>query len=351
MSFLTTKIICDAPKILHVSFHKGCIKELENVAKCLDWDLSSLYIHDLPPYEFDGKTKGNAIYNIGNERANNIWNKHKDYFNQFDVIITSDTGPLSRIFLQNQYNGKLIVWICNRFDYYDGASLDCDFPDRQYYDLLNKARLKPNVVFASYTEFERIYGLSKGIDFGDLYIKPCGFSWIIGVSRSGLLDTNQKKFLIPDYISNHNLKLVKICESLNIPAVCERYNGPDDLKKFKGIIHIPYSWSNLALFENLSNGLVHFIPSAKFMRTLVMQGSFWPNSNFIEKDLESSEWYNPDKKDLFVFFDSWQDLKNKIESVNIDEIKKRCINFSILHRQTMLDRWQKLIPLRDAILC
>ena len=70
---------------------------------------------------------GNAVYNIGHQRAETVWNRHKDYFDKFDVIVTSDTAPLSRIFLQNGWRKPLIIWVCNRFDYCDYASLDLVF--------------------------------------------------------------------------------------------------------------------------------------------------------------------------------------------------------------------------------
>src|SRR5579872_995466 len=101
--------------ILHLSFHKGCIRDIEIVAQELGCTITSLFIPDLPAKEFDGYAAGNSLYNIGHERAEKIWNKHKDYFNQFDAIITSDTAPLARIFLQNNYEKPFIIWVCNRF--------------------------------------------------------------------------------------------------------------------------------------------------------------------------------------------------------------------------------------------
>ena len=67
-------------KILHLTFHKGCAKEIESVAKELSLDLTTWFIHDLAPYEFDGMTKGSAIYNIGHDRAKRVWDLHFDFF-------------------------------------------------------------------------------------------------------------------------------------------------------------------------------------------------------------------------------------------------------------------------------
>lgn len=106
-------------KILHVSFHKGCIGDINNVARLLSLDISVM--------------KADWDYLITHDRAAAIWDKYKEYFNTFDIILTSDTAPLSRIFLQNNYSGKLIIWICNRFDYPNRDG----FPDSEYFSLWN----------------------------------------------------------------------------------------------------------------------------------------------------------------------------------------------------------------------
>src|SRR5208282_2621726 len=123
-------------KILHLTYHGGCKRTLDFVAKSLEHEITTKF--------------ADWNYNIGPNRAAEIWNKHKDYFNLFDLVITSDTAPLSRIFLQNDFKKKLIIWICNRFDYHDGASNDCSFPDYEYYNIINAAPRKNNVKIFSY---------------------------------------------------------------------------------------------------------------------------------------------------------------------------------------------------------
>ena len=59
------------------------------------------------------------------------------------------------------------------------------------------------------------------------------------------------------------------CAALGIPVYCGRYDGPSDLEKFKGIIHLPYNWSNLAFFENSRLGIPYFVPSRKFLEKLL----------------------------------------------------------------------------------
>jgi hypothetical protein len=318
-------------KLLHVTYHNGCELNINYISKKLNIDLET--------------QRANWNYNIGHNRANEIWNKYKDYYNSFDVIITSDTAPLSRIFLQNNFSKKLIIWICNRFDYHDAATNDCNFPDPEYYNLIKSSLNKPNIKFASYTKFEYEYALKyRNINFGDFVIKPCSFA---ENSENNLLLNNIDKkntFFIPNY---HNdsifMDLHKKCNELNINSYRGRYNGPLDLEGFKGIIHIPYAWSNLALFENWSLENVYLIPSKKFILELKNKPNFFWSPPFPIENIESSEWYLPEHKDLFIYFDSWDHLKYLSKDNNLIEGKKNKIKeFSIKNNNIQIEKWKSL---------
>ena len=185
-------------KVLHITFHKGCLNEIESISKELSLNLTSFYIPERLHF-FDQQDQGNKLYNMSFERANRIWTKNKDFFESFDVVITSDTTPLARIFLQNNFKKYLIIWVCNRFDYYDGESLDCNFPDKEYYDLINKSYNKKNVKFIYYSKFEKYYTESKNIFLGDLIINPTG---IRNDKKTEMQRINSETFYIPKYHNN-----------------------------------------------------------------------------------------------------------------------------------------------------
>jgi hypothetical protein len=77
------------------------MKDFEDVARELDLDLTSWFVQRLPQGFWEGFHAGNEIYNVSHRRAQRVWALHHEFFKQFDVIVTSDTAPLSRIFLQN----------------------------------------------------------------------------------------------------------------------------------------------------------------------------------------------------------------------------------------------------------
>lgn len=334
-------------KVLHLSFHKGCIQEFVGIGKQLAVDVESWFIPDLPPKYLDGVSQGNALYNITHERAENIWKKHKKLFDKFDVILISDTAPLSRIFLQNDWKKPLIIWVCNRFDYCDRASLDGDFPDQEYYDLFRKATKLKNVFVIPYTSFERYYAKKKGIEMNSFVIAPC-YPQISELQNSSIPSFVNKKesFFLPSY---HNetkfMDLSAWCSTLGIKTYCGRYNGPLDLKDFKGIIHLPYNWSNLAFFENIRLGTPYFVPSQTFIEKLISTGKYFHADLYYltkERQFDLSEWYSPVHRDVITYFDSWEDLKEKIETINYVNLRKKVKAYGLTHYKRMLDRWMQI---------
>jgi hypothetical protein len=333
-----------ALQVLHLSFHKGCLREIETIAQELQCNVTSLFISDLAPKEFDGTSTGNTLYNIGHERAENIWNKHKDYFNQFDAIITSDTAPLARIFLQNNYTKPLIIWVCNRFDYTDTANLDCYFPDEEFYQLFQQAKNKKNVYTIPYTAFESFYAAQKNVIFNNEIIQPSGIFTTQNNSSTipAHIDKSQT-FFIPPYLNDISMNLIQECSRRGVNAYNGRYNGPSDLKDFKGIIHIPYAWSNVAFFENIQNGLPYFIPSITFMINNLDTGKiWWPNGNYFKNNYQLAEWYNKENSEIITYFDSWDDLKHKIESTDFDALRTKIKLYAQKHRAATIKKWKSI---------
>ena len=319
-------------KILHLSLHKGCINDLSYVLTKLNLEFESMFFFN------ETYTDCTPYYRMTREQANIWWNKYKDYFNNFDCIITSDTAPLSRIFLQNNWSKKLVIWICNRFDYNIEG-------DQDYYNLIQNAVNNPLVDVIGYTAFENVYcKLVRNIDIGNKVITPCGS---ISNVYDNFIDKKELNdiVLLPPY---HNetifMNLSKTLDDIGIKNYCGRYNGPMDFKNYKAIVHIPYSWSNLALFESLSLQIVIFIPSKTFILQLAKEPNFFtPNLSFLFTHIDISEWYNDKHKELIIYFDSWNDLKEKILTLNYEEHKLKLKDYKDNHEKNILNEWREVL--------
>lgn len=332
-------------KILHLSFHKGCINDFNYVCKQLGIEchiLSSILECNTNKC-IDHICETNAQhYNMTSRRASYYWNKYKDYFEEFDCIVTSDTAPLSRIFLQNGWNKPLIIWICNRFDYSNRPVIGGIFPDKGYIKLLQDATKNPKVHIVGYTAFENYYAKLRGIETKNIVIKPTGCISEIYQNNTELNNQLNNTLFVPPYHNDTKLmNLQNKLKDLGFEAYCGKYNGPYDLCNYKAVVHIPYAWSNLAFFEMFQLGIVYFIPSLSFLKELMTRNFFWSPPLLVDK-LDMSEWYDPEHKDLLIMFDSWDDLKEKINNLDFNTHKNKLITFGAAHKLDMLSRWRGL---------
>jgi hypothetical protein len=328
-------------KVLHLSFHSGCTNDFDDVAKELNIDLTNWIPSD--QVHFQGEYLANALYNISRDRGRLIWKRHKEYFEQFDVIMTSDTARLSRIFLENGWHKPLIIWICNRFDYFDPGAQRFGLPDQEYIDTMHAALTKKKVKIISYTSYEHHYARGKGVMFPEFTIKPLGHIPHTNPqdNRSAVSQTVKKDnmlFLYPRVAPRQASYIINACTTIGLPVYTGSYKGPEDLVGFRGVLYFPYAWSNLALFENIQQGIIHFVPSESFIRAHRARVRYLTVNQF-----ELCEWYMPENRDLFVYFDSWQDLKHKVVTLNYEKKREHIFAHARQHRADMIGDMGELL--------
>ena len=194
-------------KILLLTFHYGCANSIRYYLNKFynNFTLDVIFIYEQYKDLLPEAGHYNDLYLMDSYKAKKIWEKKSKYFNKFDLIITSDTVPLSRIFLENNFNKKLIIWVCNRFDYATHANITMksNFPDKDYYNLIKKSLLKINVKIVFYSLFDCIY-MSRKLKIN---INPTILEPIIDVNefKNIIIKNNYKfDFNYNNFINNIN---------------------------------------------------------------------------------------------------------------------------------------------------
>jgi hypothetical protein len=322
-------------KLLHLSFHRDCQLEIEYVFKKIG--------HEITTMKFD--TGYNEINEFTQLRAQNFWEKNKDYFNTFDGIITSYPTSLSRIFLQNDWPKLLIIWVCNRFD----CGIQEEYMDPGFYNLLRSIKNRKNVYIFGNSFIENIYSTyAKNVDIGNFIIKLLGKTVKTDFMYKTYSDEESNVFYIPPGKNETQLLNVsKKLDTLDIQTICERFNeNMIELLGYKGVICIPYSWSSIAFFERLQLGIVTFLPTERFLIELFSEGEYWfePPFNVQQTELlKITEWYAQEHRDFMVYFDSWNDLKMKIQNTNYKDKTTLMLNYAKMHEKETLERWNHVI--------
>ena len=343
-------------KILHISHHIGCMRD-------------HAYIYNKLGFEFEFWKFPKGLFYITKDIANSIWNERKDYFNKFDYIVTSDTAPLSRIFMENIQELKpiIIVWICNRFDY----NMERDM---SFYQIFNKIanENKDKFKIIPYSDFEKVWCNVRGIKDILNTITPIGINPIEldykidclnDLQNSYTEDPNAKnsyknttelegKIFIPIY-GNDNLfyNLKEILTSNNIEVFNGGYKHSTDLKFCKGLVTFPDAFSKLITFETIQNEVIVFLPSVEYLIKLHPTNNnntkYWFNCpiGYLNTDLiKYCEWYR--YENCRIYFDSIEDLITKIKNLTdevIEEKRKWCRIYGAEIESTNMNLWKNIL--------
>jgi hypothetical protein len=147
----------------------------------------------------------------------------------------------------------------------------------------------------------------------------------------------------------------------------------DDLSTFKGIIVIPYTCSTMSIFEHYTANIPLFFPSKKYIMELyqsfgqvVLSELTWNRifqlspSSIIECDrsndpnaynnleimdrwIDYSDFYNQDSMPHIVYFDSVEDLLQKLETTNLSEVSEKMSNFNKVKKVNVYEEWNKIL--------
>lgn len=153
--------------------------------------------------------------------------------------------------------------------------------------------------------------------------------------------------------------------SKNIIGRPASYNWKD-LENYKGIIHIPYNISTMSIYEQYTANTPLFFPSIDFLFELMSKGIdalseiTWnqifgmqptnginPNNY---KDLVNmktrvtdAEFYNQSSMPFIVYFNSFEDLKEKLTSTNLIEVSNKMNKFNVIRKQKIYDQWKHFL--------
>lgn len=310
-------------QILHISHHIGCFRDQEYILNKLGFEVTNHKFYD-------------DVFQITKEIADDFWENHKDQLNDFDYILTSDTAPLSRIFLENQeeFTSKLVIWICNRFDYRMES-------ETRYYKLFSKAEENPNIKIVPYSYFEKVWCSQKGTNLmNHQHIKPCGINISDYEENIPEAEYFQKMYgkenelpdadvIIPIY-HNDNIffKMKDFLSEKNIQAYNGGFKTIDQLKKYKAFVTMPDAFSKFLCFELIHAHIPAVLPSKDFFYELSKRPNYFFNiwgsggANLLEKDwIDWCEWYDPELVKCRFYFDSFDEIPEIIQSIDKESMK------------------------------
>jgi len=330
-------------EVLHISHHIGCFRDQEYVLNKLGFEVTNHKFYD-------------GVFQITEDIANDFWKNHKDQLNDFDYIVTSDTAPLSRIFLENQeeFTSKLVIWVCNRFDYRMES-------EKRFYELFGRAEQNPNIKIVPYSYFEKVWCTQKGTNLMEhQYIKPCGmylkdsednipetayFSEMYGEQS----ESSNADVIVPIYHNdNRFFNMQEFLSKNNITVYNGGFRNIDQLKKYKAFVTMPDAFSKFLCFELIHAGIPAILPSKDFLYELSKRPNYFFNiwgsggADLLEKDwIDWCEWYDPKLTNCRFYYNSFDEIPEIIKSIDKESMEVSFENASKYIEKKSLNLWKK----------
>ena len=175
---------------------------------------------------------------------------------------------------------------------------------------------------------------------------------------------NNKNYKVYDEIAiiqlnyqDKNIIVTKLDElKVKYEKLPYKYGGPLALAFYKAIIILPYQVSIMETMENFRYGVAMIVPSERLFRELLEDNRYIFSAKNL-KDIPEGikkyvEFYHDNFKDLFVYFDKWEDLTEIIEKTDFNKVKEKGKEFIQHYEKYALNIWAQaleLIPPDDII--
>lgn len=140
-----------------------------------------------------------------------------------------------------------------------------------------------------------------------------------------------------------------------------------ELYNHKGIIHFPYEISTMSIFEQYSANIPLFFPSKNYLKQLIKNQDYHIQSRYqimyginpyhstlrkalhndywIDYWVERADFYDEENMKYIIYFDSIEDLFEKIQSLNTDnllEISNKMKEHNIERKQKVYKDWKEI---------
>lgn len=347
----------------NIDLHCSVIRDVENIfnqlyGKQIKINSNSISGHSLLLLNKQSSTKyflTNQNWKfISPEFIKLFYVKHKTELEKYDGFIVTHTPSFALLY----ENFKKLIIIVNSTRYEQPASHNSSIEQWKFIDDgLKRLYSKGLLIVISNNLYDQLYiKTAIGIE-STLIPSLCEYT---NTKRLENLNMN-KLFCI--YSSQKNpIKIIEGIKLLNIQQI-KPYTF-ETLSKFTGIIHIPYEISTMSIFEHYTMNIPLIFPTKEFLlkmfnsNELNVYGSYSalfnfnsnPSSldsllkdNWFEKMLLYADFYNEEYFPYITYFDSFQDLESKLNSVDFDEISDKMKEFNKSRKDKILNLWKKIL--------
>jgi hypothetical protein len=347
-------------RLFNLDCHISVIADLSKIFSELGHEVVSWSIsgHN---FVFNRDSKSVDIINqntwrqLDEKMCDDFYERYKDELSDYDGFIC--TYPLTFSMLYRKFKKPIILHIPIRYEVPFHNNKDMW---NKFNDYLRDGIDKKLIIPVANSEYDKRY-------FEFFVKRECKLIPNICEYINTKWSPNKNQFLYSSKLNiNFDSRIIVNKNTLG------KYNW-DDLSRFKGIIIIPYTCSTMSIFEHYNANIPLFFPSKKFIVELyqkhgseVLSELSWnrvfnlqpgsvidcdrlhdPNSyndlSIISSWIEHSDFYNTESMPYITYFDSIDDLMNKLLTTNLNDVSNKMKEFNLIKNSFIYQEWNKIL--------
>ena len=347
-------------KLFNLDCHISVIADLTEIFtklghEVVSWSVSGHnFVFDREPKQVEIVNQ-NTWMQLDEEMCERFYERYKEELSEYDAFIC--TYPLSFSMLYEKFRKPIILHIPIRYEvpFHNEKNLWNKF-NNYLRDGIDNGFIIP----VANSEYDKRY-------FEFFVERECALIPNICDYINTKWNPEKNKFLYSSRLPiNFNSNLIVNKNSLG------RYNW-NDLSKYQGIIIIPYTCSTMSIFEHYNANIPLFFPSKEFMMELyethgnvVLSELSWNrifklspgsiiecdksndpnlynNSEIMSRWIDYSDFYNKESMPHIVYFDSFEDLFEKLISIDLEFVSNKMKDFNEVKNKKIYEDWNKIL--------
>ena len=365
-------------KIFNLDLHISVIADIQKILTDLGHEVTSWNMSGHNWVFGRGKMSTDIItqdnwHNIDEEMCDRFYERYKNELDQYDVFLTTHPPVFSRLF--KNWNKPIIVVASIRYE--------CPYSTRpdeweKFNNFLKNGVDSGQITLIANSKYDAEYGkyfLDREFEHIPNLCEYTNVSY--SPSKNDFL--YYSRFM--EYGNYCNGGISNLIEKSK--ALGHKYEW-SDLVKYKGIVGAPYNISTMSMFEYYTQNIPMFFPSVDLMiemkrlhgnkilgeatwnetwdlkphqyptewkeGSVIKNGSNDPNHyqdlDKFKKWLPLADFYDTEWMPHIQYFNTWQELKNKLETINntdLMNISNDMKSANIIRKQKVYEKWKKII--------
>ncbi|ORX45930.1 hypothetical protein BCR36DRAFT_332323 [Piromyces finnis] len=266
---------------------------------------------------------------------------------KYEYIIINEIASDGYGYLNSGCSSKIIFELNNRYDVNIPKEETREFSIKFSTSLMNKNKEISVIIQNSY---ENYYACMNGVHIPSYHIIS-STGYVNGITYEEIESVEKEELIAIVEKTNQDSLIAKMeLKKRDIPfeMVAWKNCNPKTLAKYKVQLILPSQITSSKIIENFRYGIVMMIPSEAFLREMITESDQYsfdaPDIIYMDEGLENyTTWYNDKLKDLFVFFNSWDDVRGLLHSVNFEKIRIKAKEFAEKQELKVVDQWSEIV--------